>query len=72
MLVSENLKTASEAVISFSNPTREKFRTKYSCRLERATIHGDYVLYMVKSRSHWSGFSNLDRFDEGLITSSWK
>ena len=33
------------------------FKQKKQRKVKHATPQGDYGLYMVKSRSHWSGFS---------------
>ena len=35
------------------------FKQKKQRKVKHATPQGDYGLYMVKSRSHWSGFSIL-------------
>ena len=59
MLVSENLNTASEAVIPFHTLLVRGSEQNNICSLKRATFHRDYGLYMVKNRSHWSGFGSL-------------
>ena len=35
------------------------FKQKKQCKVKHATTQGDYGLYMVNSRSDWSGFSIL-------------